>query len=419
MIKHIDIINYKSIPKLQFDLGRINVFIGENGSGKTSILEALAFGSAASQNKLDNEFLTSRGIRVLEPRIMKSSFKNSLSKEGITIGYKNENNKGIGFKIDNEEKFPFEWIIEKKYGNVEEVKKVISNFFDHDRESIVQKIIEHSHELGIKVIEDTDVKTDRSNLNLENEETKDKIKKFIKEVYQEKVDEKIQNEYISKFGVGKFLVYAPENYFLRRFEEEGQIKPLGIRGEGLFSHLLELSKETPEIINKISEHLKVIDWFEEFSIPTNLVFSERKINIKDKYLKDNIEFIDQRSSNEGFLYLLFYITLFLSKYTPNFLSIDNIDNSLNPKLCIKLVQTLIQLSKENDKQAILTTHNPAILDGLDLSDDEQRLFVVYRNADGHTTLKRIKPPKIIKDVEPVRLSEAFVRGYLGGLPKNF
>ena len=34
MIKKVLISNYKSIVKQEIDLGRVNIFIGENGSGK-------------------------------------------------------------------------------------------------------------------------------------------------------------------------------------------------------------------------------------------------------------------------------------------------------------------------------------------------------------------------------------------------
>ncbi|MGB1206042.1 MAG: AAA family ATPase [Chitinophagales bacterium] len=223
------------------------------------------------------------------------------------------------------------------------------------------------------------------------------------------------------FGEGvleSFLNYAPENYFLRRFEEEGQIRPLGIRGEGLFKHIVEIYKKQPELLEKIGEKLRLIGWFQGFEVPKDLMFTERRINIKDKYLQE-LDFFDQRSANEGFLFLLFYFTLFISPFTPKFFAIDNIDNALNPKLCAELTKQLAILAKENDKQAILTTHNPAILDGLDLTDDSQRLFTIYRNADGHTVAKRIKAPKKVKGVEPIRLSEAYIRGYLGGLPQNF
>ena len=82
---------------------------------------------------------------------------------------------------------------------------------------------------------------------------------------------------------------------------------------------------------------------------------------------------------------------------------------------------LIDLAKKYDKQIFLTTHNPAILDGIDLNDEEQKLFVVSRNKQGHTRMKNItledKPKSSTGD--PLKLSEAFLRGYLGGLPKGF
>ena len=75
MIRKVQITNFKSVADLELDLGRVNVFIGSNGSGKSNILEAISFASAAEQNKLDHEFLASRGIRVTEPEFMRSAFE--------------------------------------------------------------------------------------------------------------------------------------------------------------------------------------------------------------------------------------------------------------------------------------------------------------------------------------------------------
>jgi hypothetical protein len=88
-------------------------------------------------------------------------------------------------------------------------------------------------------------------------------------------------------------------------------------------------------------------------------------------------------------------------------------------LCVALLNRIVALAKEYDKQVILTTHNPAILDGLDLSDDEQRLVVVELTKAGYTRVRRVDSPKTTNGQIPVSLSEAFVRGYIGGLPKNF
>ncbi|XZF12678.1 AAA family ATPase [Chitinophagaceae bacterium MMS25-I14] len=403
MIRKVSIENYKSVQALELDLGRVNVFIGENGCGKTSILEGIALGSAAAQNKLDDEFLVSRGIRVLSPELMRSAFNESNLSKDIAIIFERDDNKEIPyFLLKNENGLNSKWVVEgvdmsflnDKEGSVIEMIKELSLLLEASKEDDLQKTLSKTEDNSSNQINDY-LRSSASILG------------------------RLQKYKVTIQDLAPFLIFAPENYFLRRFEEEGQIRPLGIRGEGLFRHLTELAKENPETIKTISEQLKLIDWFEGLEIPDDLSFSERRINITDRFIQDTIKHFDQRSANEGFLYLLFYFTLFLSKYTPHFFAIDNIDNALNPKLCAKLTSILCKLAAENEKQVILTTHNPAILDGLDLKDEEQRLFVIYRNADGETMARRVKAPEEVEGVEPVRLSEAFVRGYLGGLPKNF
>ncbi|WP_273211003.1 AAA family ATPase [Runella zeae] len=385
MVYQITIDNFKSIQALTLELGRINVFIGENGSGKSNILEAIAMGSAAAENKLDNEFLASRGIRVTEPQAMRSGFGKGKLEEDIKIGFTADNfTHEIVLKNTNTQYSKWEVIL----NNVDLATK------DEDIEKVkeIQKrLAKHSDLIDYNRISNS-LESLKKSLGLPKEE----LASFL-----------------------SFLVYSPENYFLRRFEDESQILPLGIRGEGLFKLLSVIYQENPEQFQKIRDNLALIDWFEGFEIPDDLRFTERRIRIKDRFLEDGLAYFDQRSSNEGFLYLLFYFSLFVSDYTPKFFAIDNIDNAMNPKLASRLVHQLAQLAKEYQKQVIMTTHNPAVLDGLDLKDDEQRLFVISRNKIGHTKALRIYHKPTPAGQEPVRLSEQFLRGYIGGLPKNF
>jgi AAA15 family ATPase/GTPase len=90
MIKNIKIENFKSIQSLDLDLGRLNVFIGANGSGKTNILEAICLGSAVNENKADNIILVNRGIRLTEPRLMMPIFKLGNEKSQISVIVKQE-----------------------------------------------------------------------------------------------------------------------------------------------------------------------------------------------------------------------------------------------------------------------------------------------------------------------------------------
>jgi len=69
MISEVSISNYKSILYQQFSLGRVNVFVGPDDSGKTNILEAVAMAAAAHDDTLGVESLLSRGIRAMKPSL--------------------------------------------------------------------------------------------------------------------------------------------------------------------------------------------------------------------------------------------------------------------------------------------------------------------------------------------------------------
>ncbi len=393
MVKQIHIENYKSVQSLDIELGRLNVFIGANGCGKTNVLEAIALGSAAAADKLDNEFLGSRGIRTVQPNYMKSGFTLHNSENPIILSI--QNHEGENIELALEERNHRSWDV--KFPKLEKIGE------QRRKREELEDIIE-----AVSIVAAVEGKI----IKKSKDQRENEINKILKDIYLETFSPEIL----------QFLIFAPENYFLRRFEEESQIKPLGIRGEGLFSHLVELElSENFDILEKIKEKLSLIDWFENFDIfdDPSMFLSPKKIIVQDRFIKEGLYHFDQRSANEGFLYLLFYSTLFISPYTPKFFAIDNIDNSLNPKLCSELTKMLAQLAKEHDKQAILTTHNPAVLDGLNLNDDEQRLFVIYRNADGHTKARRVFKKEMPEGMEPVKLSEQFLRVYLGGLNHNF
>lgn len=386
MIEEINISNYKSIEKLKFQPGRFNVIIGTNGCGKSNILEAITLASAAQQNKLDNELLLLRNIRVTDPQFMVNAFAESYSQPS----------KFISIDITGDEKQRFSRIIlnydtsQKQWMNVgeiienEEIKHLVMGIFKEDKA------------------------TDKETLHI-IEKSLDSNKELI---------QSIREKIIDKPSLSSFLSYRPMEYFLRE-AKDSIIYPLGVHGEGLLQYLKKLLAETTNesesLIQEIKEGLYMLDWFDDVTIPENLLANEYKLSIGDKYLKDSTHFFDQRSTNEGFLYLLFLLTLFNSEETPAFFSVDNIEASFNPGLCVKLVKELNKATLKHNKQVILTTHNPFILDGLDLSDDSVRLFVARRDIDGHTRLERIN----YREDRKMNLSELWMSGLIGALPDNF
>ncbi|AFZ08276.1 SMC domain protein [Oscillatoria nigro-viridis PCC 7112] len=390
MIGEVRIENYKSIQKLKLELGRVTVLIGENGCGKSNILEAIALASAAADDKLDNEFLASRGIRVTEPQFMRSAFEIDNLIKDIKIDLKGNEVQPFSCILQNDNSPYSQWVRKNFLGDLETFLKT-----------------------AVKSVSDKYGGDEKIRSILLGEETnfsQQELSKFAKEL----------QSFSLIISLNNFIIYSPENQALRTFEKEGQIQPLGIKGEGLFKLINFLnSDKNQDKLDEIKQKLRLIDWFKDFEVPQNLAAMQTSIQIQDRYLDKDLSYFDQRSSNEGFLLLLFYFTLFISDITPKFFAIDNIDASLNPRLCRRLMQELVELAKKHDKQVIFTTHNPAVLDGLDLEDDEQRLLVISRNQLGYTKARRILGPKPLEGQEPVELSEAFLRGYIGGLPKNF
>lgn len=414
MLQSIQIRNFKSVVDLSLELGTFNVLIGENGCGKSNILEAIAFGAAASADKLDYEFLGSRGIRVTNPEFMYSAFTDGTEGKKIEIEFKTNEPPfdNIKYILKNDLNNPKKWkniakdIIDKSVGD-----EIAAILFDKDtiiRKKELEKLFS-SDEKYIKMFETiaNELQTITEKRGRANE-----AKNFFKFIFNKYLNDKFSNEVISNY-----IVYSPEQSSFRKFEETTQIYPLGIKGEGLFQYLKELAVDITKkkTLNEIKQNLNLLDWYENFDFPENLMNNEYSLRIKDKYLYPTLQYFDQRSTNEGFLFLLFYSALFISKATPTFFAIDNIDASFNPKLCMQMTKNLAALAKKHKKQVIVTTQNPAILDGLNLKDDNQRLFVISRNSEGYSRSERISH----NEKRSMKLSEIWAKGFIGGLPDNF
>lgn len=386
MIKNIRIRNYKSVVDITLPLGRFNVMIGSNGCGKSNILEGIAMAGSASAFKLDNEFFDNRGIRVTEPKLMFSAFDDTSRNIDITV---EEENKTCNFSLYYDtHNNPSRWsdsITEHTTEVLEELENKKT-----DPSKVLSEIINLVQREGFDSKLNVSVTFGKDNVNISRNSSKE---------------------------LSSFVIFSPEESMLRKFDKESGVYPLGKNGSGLLKYLKELShgERSAEILSELIDNLYLLDWFDDMKIPENQISNDYTILLKDRFIEDTIEFIDQRSTNEGFLFLLFYIILFVSQDTPQFFAIDNIEKSFNPKLCTRIIRSLAMLSKKYNKQVVITTHNPYVLDGLDLSDDEQKLFVARRNMDGHTQINYIE----YDENRTMRLSEIWMKGMIGGLPDNF
>lgn len=220
MIKEVGIENYKSIQELKLELGRVTVLIGENGCGKTNILEAIALSSAAAADKLDNEFLASRGIRVTDSQFMRSAFNtDNLTKE-IKITLQFHLDKTLTFNLQHDGKPYSNWVSSMSV-NPEIADKIVSK--PGLANIILKNLQDNNHLVG---------KNDFSF-----------SEQYLEDAYQATLKKLLPAKDKDILTLTSFLIFSPENSSLRIFNEEGQIQPLGIKGEGLFKLLTVLSLE--------------------------------------------------------------------------------------------------------------------------------------------------------------------------------
>jgi predicted ATPase len=366
MLTKLHIENFKSIHNLDIELGKINVFIGENGCGKSNILEAVALASAADSNRLKNDDLAQKGIRVTRPDMMINSF----------IGTKEKNNIIIDSTIDNTYNLKID--LTPKSSDITSIWTNKYSVFDNPNAMDIQ---------GIEGISMASVKA---------------------------------------IALLDYIIYELQTNPLRGFNKQSYEVP-GRNGENLDFLLESFSEEEWTLI---LNHSKFISWLDDNGIIVDKdgelagkrlkLRSDSKLYFRDKFMQKKNNVFSVENANEGALHILFYLALFISKKTPSFFSIDNIENALNPYLCRHLMKNIADLANKNEKQALITTHNPAVLDGLNLHDDNQRLFVVSRNKKGHTTVKRIQlKPDVEVGGKKLKLSELWMRNHLGGIPQNF
>lgn len=392
MITNVSIKNYKSVVDVSLPLGRFNLLIGANGCGKSNILEGITMGAAASSDMLKYEYFSLRGIRAVEPQFMLPAFEDvKAGKMHIEI-VDDKGNTSSYIISYNEEAKPPHW----------EVDSVsINGLIDYLKKQVTEKPSQSAEIVDLieKIME---------------------TQKMVPGILRLKHPVDNKAEIISTNpDLVQFIIYSLEESKLRKADDSNYIYPFGCHGEGLFSFLKKIAQrpEAVNIFNEIKRNLLILDWFDDMEIPSNQLSNEFNIKLKDSYLAETINMFDQRSTNEGFLYLLFYLTLVISDETPNFFAIENIDTAFNPKLCHEVVRRLIKLARKHDKQIIATTHNPAVLDGLDLHDEEQKLMVVQRSVDGYTKVRTLNNKDIVKSDLP--LSQLWLRGFIGGLPNNF
>lgn len=389
LVTSIRIEGFKSIPSMTLELGRVNCFIGANGVGKSNILEAIGVLSAAAKGRIDDESLEYRGVRPGLPRLYKASFANERTPPHITL---------------------------------EAVNKADATY----RVSLLNPLDNPEPAWSYKTEYLADRQGEYVSVGVRSEKKLTPTAGFAALKLVDILEESSAHRLMT--CLQQFAIYSPNTLTLRALVADKQTRiPVGLAGGRLAEAFGELRKL---VLNKdedlLDSVLELIDWVADVEIgpPGSLMSpsvprTKEIIKFTDRFMTKSRNTLSGYDASEGALYILFCAILCLSPQAPKLFAIDNLDQALNPRLVTRLVSKLSPWldQADSERQLLFTAHNPAVLDGLDLTDDEIRLFAVDRNSEGHTQVTRITlSEKLLKLNKEYPLSRLWLMGNLGAVP---
>jgi AAA15 family ATPase/GTPase len=391
MLEELTIQRFKTIKEQHLKFGRVNLFIGGNGTGKSNLLEAIGLTSACLGRGLGDSDIGQKGLRITPPELMKSSFKNDELPKTLALHAKFTGGLEYSATLQSREKDP------------------LLRFFTEKCE-FNGKIVFGRSNAGARAM----------GASLSNRvEPHRGLWDQVKITYP--IPEEVDREF-SEFS--RHLIYTPQTDFLRG-RQSGRIDspPIGLHGEGLpeaVSSFLNVwrrlrpksDKDDPKVEWDIISNCIKLLWLPGWAsaVRTNRALSlltsrdladrlSKTVYFTDRFMHTSRNQLSVYDSSEGTLFLLFAAIVMAHPDAPKSFALDNVDSGLNPKLTRRLIEQIIKtcsLTAENDtklgvRQVFMTSHNPTALDAFDLFDDDQRIFVVRRNEKGHTTAAPLMP----------------------------
>jgi predicted ATPase len=390
MLSTFKVEGFKSLSEASVELGAFNVFIGANGSGKSNLLEAIGVIGAAAFGSVEPETLRYRGVRPGLPALYKTSFKNKAFRRLITLtATAQDATYRVG--LDNPIAEPSRrW-------------RIASEALRDGGRPLVSRTA-----ADCKLY---DGKGRAETIQPEPDQTVARLALARRD-----------NTVVARGLIDDLVNFAAT--------EEVARDPLGLTGGGLPETIQQLVDRAAETLGPfdLDEVWDMIEWAESMSAvpapqaPVSPAVKTTPIvlRFRDRYMRPERNALSAYDASEGALHVLFMLALVSHENAPRVFAVDNFDQALHPRLTRALTRLLSdQVAKDGTRQVLATTHNPLVLDGLDLTNPAIRLFAVDRNPEGATQVRRVEvSSELLEQAENgLSLSRLWVMGRLGGVPR--
>ena len=362
MIKKLKVKNYKSLKDVELELGKFNVLIGPNASGKSNLLDCLAFVSELTE---DNVY------KALEVRGGYERVVFGGGKEKIEISFE--------FVLDTKAS---EFFISLSERGVVEEKLSIEG----------EMIIEHHPGKVAIMLVSTPSGTEHVKREIG---TWDSTIKEHPEI----------RDYLTAWRSYNFMTSQ-----MRRKDPAKRNLILAKTGSNLAQVLLSLHNERPKIFARIEDILtQAIPQIDELLTPlteSSDLYSETYVAVREKGFDSPFNYFQV---SDGTLKLLAYITA-IAIEEANVVCFEEPENFIHPRL----FELLVEVLKKSDKQILLSTHSPYLVDFVEPED-----VIIVEKKDKETVMSRIKDGAKLKARLAelgLALGEYWYGGGLGGNP---
>jgi predicted ATPase len=340
MIKEFYLDNFKSLVDFRIQLTRFTSLIGLNGSGKSTILQAIDFISQLAQGNLDDW---------LEAREWQASDLASQLKHSSTILFE------VKFQVDDT---LYAWEGQVDLETLTCTKEIITN----EAGKTLLKVTNGLYCIGDNPAKSLEFKYQGSALSAI-------IDKFL--------SEELKQIRCFLTSIKSLDLLNPQ---LMRKRARKSDNDLGLGGEKLSAFLHNLSEnDRTELIKQL--HKQFSPTFKSFETSTKPP-GWKKLLINEKFPEGELIKTEATHVSDGLLRLLAILSQMMTSHSV--LLFDEIEDGINSEL----VETLVDWLVTAPNQVIITTHSPMILNYIEDERAKESVILTYKNKRGATQQRR-------------------------------
>ena len=355
MIKTLKVDNFKSLVKFSIDFHENNVIVGNNATGKSSILQAIDF--LCSSVKEDFRIiLERRGWKVENIKSKLSSPKNNKIHFLTTFVLEVE-----------KEQCEFEWemiLLANKSRNE------ITTYFERitiDNKDILSYHFNHGGNVR---------------LNDENElfmplpaglSFSSSVMKVIRDTESISKQLRVFMQFLENSL--SFELLSPNEM---RLSSRGNAESIGISGKNLPSFIKRMNEQQKNsFMKKLTEVLG--DRIQQVDAETKGKPGWTQINIKEQFTNQFLT-INSKEMSDGMLRLLAFVAISEIQTPEAVVLLDEVENGINVDYAKSLMDVMQKMYKEKRHQLIMTTHSTVFLDYI----KPENIIFLYRDSEGCT-----------------------------------